>query len=276
MSNLKGTGTDMGQKTAKKKLTPVLTLHYLKLVYRSALLAALIILYIIHRFAGGEDIEQYIESRPLIISVIWIVFTVEMIFRFFPSKLESPGCQKQFARNYIKTGKTRIDIEDNHGVMLVALIWIIFNGMFGALHMMGILDDGIMIILCCAYSVCDIICIMFFCPFQSWFLKNKCCCTCRIYNWDYAMMFTPLFFVRKAYTWSLLVLSLALMLRWEITFYLYPERFSEATNGYLGCANCSEKLCSQKNQLKKLWKDIADFTDKRMKRLGGTDTQVHK
>ena len=160
--------------------------------------------------------------------------------------------------------------------MLVALIWIIFNGMFGALHMMGILDDGIMIILCCAYSVCDIICIMFFCPFQSWFLKNKCCCTCRIYNWDYAMMFTPLFFVRKAYTWSLLVLSLALMLRWEITFYLYPERFSEATNGYLECANCSEKLCSPKHQLKKLWKDIADFTDKRMKRLGGTDTQAHK
>ena len=75
----------MGQKTAKKKLTPVLTLHYLKLVYRSALLIALIILYIIHRFAGGEDIEQYIESRPLIISVIWIVFTVEMIMRFFPS-----------------------------------------------------------------------------------------------------------------------------------------------------------------------------------------------
>ena len=266
----------MSQKTIKKKLTPVLMLHYFRLVYRSAILIALVILYIIHRFAGGEDIEQYIESRPLIISVIWIVFTVEMIMRFFPSKLESPGCQKQFARNYIRTGKTQIDIQDNHGVMLVALIWIIFNGLFGALHMMGILDNGIMLILCCAYSVCDIICIMFFCPFQSWFLKNKCCCTCRIYNWDYAMMFTPLFFVRETYTWSLLALSVALLLRWEITFYLYPERFSEATNGYLGCANCSEKLCSQKNQLKKLWKDIADFTDKRMKRLGGADTQAHK
>ena len=259
----------MKQIISRNKLTPVMTLHYLRLIYRSAIFIALAVLYIIHRFAGGEDIEQYIESRPLIISIIWVVFTIEMIMRFFPSKIESPGCQKQFAKNYVKTGKTQIDIQDNHGVMLVALIWIMFNGIFGALHMLGILDDGIMLILCCAYSVCDIICIMFFCPFQSWFLRNKCCSTCRIYNWDYAMMFTPLFFVRKAYTWSLLVLSMALMLRWEITFYLYPERFSEATNGYLGCANCTEKLCAHKNQLKSLWKNIAEYTEKRLKKLGG-------
>ena len=151
--------------------------------------------------------------------------------------------------------------------MLVSLIWIAFNALFGALHMSGILDDGIMILLCLAYSVCDMICILFFCPFQSWFLKNKCCCTCRIYNWDYAMMFTPLFFVRKSYTWSLLALSVALLARWEITFYRYPERFSEATNGYLGCRNCSEKLCTHKNQLKRLWTQIAAFTDQRLRKL---------
>ena len=124
-----------------------------------------------------------------------------------------------------------------------------------------------MILLCLAYSVCDMICILFFCPFQTWFLKNKCCCTCRIYNWDYAMMFTPLFFVRKSYTWSLLVLSVALLARWEITFYKYPERFSEATNGYLGCRNCSEKLCAHKNQLKSLWAQVAAFTEQRLRRL---------
>jgi hypothetical protein len=251
------------------KLTVVSTLHYIRLVYRSALFIALIILYIKHIVYGGEDIEQYLESRPLIIMIIWIVFTAEMIMRFFPSRFESPGCQKQFAKNYVRTGNTNIEIEDNNAVMLVALIWISFNAVFGALHMMGILDDGIMLILCCAYSVCDLICILFFCPFQSWFLKNKCCSTCRIYNWDYAMMFTPLFFVRESYTWSLLILSVALMLRWEITFYRHPERFSEATNGYLGCRNCTEKLCTHKNQLKSLWKQISEYTDARMKKLKG-------
>lgn len=249
------------------KLTPVSTLHYIRLVYRSALLIAFLIMYILYRVRGGQPVEEILEGKPLIVTIIWTVFTIEMIGRFFPQKLESPGSQKQFARNYIKTGKTQIIIPDNNGVMLVALIWIMFNAVFGALHMMKILDDGIMILLCCAYSVCDMICILFFCPFQSWFLKNKCCSSCRIYNWDYAMMFTPLFFVRKAYTWSLLVLSVALMLRWEIVFYRHPERFSEATNGYLACANCTEKLCSHKNQLRRLWKQIADYTDERMKRL---------
>ena len=154
----------MQKASHKPKLTVVSSYHYFRLVYRSALFLAF----------------------PLILSLIWTVFTVEMVLRFFPSRLESPGCQKQFARNYIKTGKTNIDIQDNNGVVLVALIWIAFNAVFGALHMSGLLDDGIMILLCLAYSVCDMICILFFCPFQTWFLKNKCCCTCRIYNWDYA------------------------------------------------------------------------------------------
>ncbi|MBQ1332508.1 MAG: hypothetical protein IIY36_06195, partial [Lachnospiraceae bacterium] len=100
--------------------------------------------------------------------------------RFIPSRIESPGSQKQFARNYIKTGKTDIEIQDNNGVMLVALVWIMFNGVFGALRMLGVFDEGIMILLSCLFSVCDMICILFFCPFQTWFLKNKCCSTCRI------------------------------------------------------------------------------------------------
>ena len=224
-------------------------------------------MYLSCRLSGGPEISAVLESRPLILSLIWVVFTVEMILRFFPSRLESPGCQKQFARNYVKTGRTNIDIQDNNGVVLVALIWIAFNALFGALHMSGILDDGIMILLCLAYSVCDMICILFFCPFQSWFLKNKCCCTCRIYHWDYAMMFTPLFFVKSPYTWSLLALSVLLLMRWEITFFRHPERFSDKTNAYLHCSNCSEKLCSHKKQLASLWKDIAAFTDNRLQKL---------
>ena len=212
------------------RLTPVSVFHYVRLVYRSLLFLGLFILYLSCRLRSGEDVFTAMERRPMILILVWAVFATEMILRFFPSGLESPGCQKQFARNYIKTGKTHIEMHENNATVLVALIWIFFNGIFGALHMTGILDDGIMILLSGVYSICDMICILFFCPFQSWFLRNKCCSTCRIYNWDYAMMFTPLFFVRRFYTWSLLFLSVALLARWEITFYKYPERFSEATN----------------------------------------------
>ena len=251
----------------KKKLTSVTMFHYFRLVLRSLMFLALLAAYIAGHVQGKGDLAGRLDERPVIIIVIFFVFTLEMILRFFPSKLESPGCQKQFARNYIKSGKTEIVIQDNNATVLVLLIWICFNALFGALHIMGILDDGFMLLLACAYSVCDMICILYFCPFQTWFLKNKCCSVCRIYNWDYAMMFTPLFFVAKPYTWGLLALSVALLIRWEITFYRYPERFSENTNDYLRCANCSEKLCMQKKQLKRLWKQVAEFTAKKKKQL---------
>jgi len=253
--------------TVKKKLTPVGVWHWTRLIYRSILFLLLVYAYISYRYIYHQPFIIELEKMPGIIIFVWLVYVIEMIFRFFPTRIESPGCQKQFARNYVKTGETDIVVHDNNATMLVALIWIVFNGIFGALHMMGIIDDGIMILLCGAFSVCDMICIMFFCPFQSWFLKNKCCSACRIYNWDFAMMFTPLFFVEKTYTWSLLVLSIALLIRWEITFYRHPERFSEHTNAYLKCSNCTEKLCVHKKQLHRLWKQIEEYTERKLKQL---------
>ena len=250
-----------------KKLTAVSVFHYFRLAYRALLFLLLLIAYVAFRIQGNTDLSAQIDRRPAIVSVLFLVFTVEMVLRFFPSRLESPGCQKQFARNYIKTGNTQIAVPDNNATVLVLLVWICFNGVFGALYMMGVFDEGIMLLLSSAYSVCDMVCILFFCPFQTWFLKNKCCVTCRIYNWDYAMMFTPLFFVAKPYTWGLLILSVALLVRWEVTFYRHPERFCETTNGYLGCANCSEKLCSHKKQLKRLWGQVAEYRADILRRL---------
>ena len=81
------------------------------------------------------------------------------------------------------------------------------------------------------------------------------------------MMFTPLFFVRRYYAWGLLALSFALLIRWEITFYRHPERFSEQTNDYLKCRNCTEKLCSHKKQLHSLWKQVEQQTAGRIRFL---------
>jgi len=251
----------------RPKLSIVSTIHYFRLVYRSVLFILLLIEYILYRAGVHEFPEPGIGRQTAVSLLIWIVFAVEMVFRFFPSKYESPGCQKQFKRNYIKSGRTDIKIADNNATVLVALIWVVFNAAFGALYMLDIFDKGIMFLLCVAYSVCDMICILFFCPFQSWLLKNKCCGSCRIYNWDYAMMFTPLFFIRGILTWSLLFLAVALLVRWEITFYKYPERFSENTNRYLECANCTEKLCVHKKQLGSLRKQIEEYTAKKLSKL---------
>ena len=134
----------------EKKISTVSTLHYVRLVYRSVLFILLLIGYTRYRISSGDRFTSQLEKMPVIFTITWVVFVVEMIFRFFPSRYESPGCQKQFAKNYIKSGSMDLVISDNNSTVLVALIWIVFNGIFGALHMSGILDDGIMILLCSA------------------------------------------------------------------------------------------------------------------------------
>ena len=255
------------RKKNKQKLSAVMVMHYVSLLWRGTLFLVLFFFWIMSLMGGGQQIMYQFQQHQGILTVLWILFALEMIFRLVPSKIRSPGCQKQFAANYQKTGNTDIIIPDNHGTVLALFVWILLNGGFGALYLLGIVSADFMLLLCSAYSVCDMICILFFCPFQTWFFKNRCCVTCRIYNWDFAMIFTPLFFVPGWYTWSLLGFAIIVLTRWEITFFLHPERFSENTNAYLSCANCTEKLCRHKKQLRSFWLAADQFTKERLKRL---------
>ncbi len=242
----------------KISISRISAIHYFKLVFRSILFITAIINFI---FIKLHHLEKW---APLIMGIIWIDFTLEMILRFFPSKFESMGCQKQFKRNYESTGCYSVSEEHQWWrTLAVIAFWVILNGIIAVLYYTGIIEKEILILVALFYSVCDMICILFFCPFQSWMLKNKCCAACRIYNWDYAMMFTPFLFIRSFFTYSLLLMSIILLVRWEITYRLYPERFFASTNERLSCKNCPEKLCSHKSQLKHLWKRERE----RLKRL---------
>ena len=138
--------------------------------------------------------------------------------------------------------------------MLFAVLWIGVNLLFGILYLLDVIDAGILVLLTFAYGICDIICILFFCPIRDLFLKNKCCTDCRIYNWDYAMFFTLFVFIPHFYTWSLLALSLVLLAVWEITFKRHPERFAKNTNACLSCENCKERPCRHKRRIARIVK----------------------
>jgi len=253
-------------KTGKshKKFSKTMMLHYIKLGYRSALFLVALIFYIINRINRTGSLFGGMEHNHVILSIIWCVFAVEMLLRFFPSKLESMGCQKQFVRNYKSTNATVSEAEllSPAKTALVAGAWLALNGLIGVLYFFHIIDAGILLLISLAYSVCDMICILFFCPFQTWFMKNRCCTTCRIYNWDFAMMFTPLIFVKNMYAWSLVALSLALLIKWEVLLHRHPERFAENTNCSLSCANCQEKLCHHKTQIHKFIRKNVDLLKK--------------
>ncbi len=230
-------------------MSRISVIHYLKLILRSCLFIAATVVYIINRVNGtGKFFGEY-SHLSYVMLLVWIVFVVEMILRFFPSKLESMGCQKQFRRNYKPQGNhVRVTWFDKTAAV-VLVFWLTLNGIIGVLYGIGVIDTGILVLISLAFSVCDMICILFFCPFQTWIMKNKCCTSCRIYNWDYAMMFTPLVFSKDLFALSIFFFALLLLARWELTAYLHPERFSDATNACLSCENCKEKLCRHKKQL---------------------------
>ena len=236
----------MGKKITLSKIS---AMHYAKLVFRSALLIVAALMYVMHTSQQTASPFGGFSYEPVILGFIWIVYFIEMILRFFPSNLESMGCQKQFAKNYKGDPNIKIQPRFTKDLVWVILAWTALNGLFGVLYFIGVIDAGILMLISLAYGVCDMICILFFCPFQTWFMKNKCCGTCRIYNWDYAMMFTPLIFIPNVYTTSLVIGGILLVVRWEMTAYKHPERFLERTNPALACVNCPEKLCHHKKQL---------------------------
>lgn len=239
----------------KKKMSNIMYVHYIKLFFRSGLFLLATTFYIYNKIKGNDVYFWQIKGMPIFIIFVVCVFGIEMLFRFCPSNLESPGCQKQFKRNFIpveNTNNIKPKLTEGYRTFLMLTVWIVLSLIVGFLYYIDIIDPGFLILLSLALSVFDIICIVFFCPFQSWILKNRCCTTCRIYNWDFAMMFTPFIFIPNKYTNILVILSFLLLIEWEVIYRLHPERFSEDKNEALKCKNCGEKLCHHKKQIIKI------------------------
>ncbi len=235
-------------------------MHFSKLIFRSFLFVLCTILYIVHRVRYGTGGFGILESDEYFVWGVSTIFIIEMCFRFFPSQMESKGCQKQFSENYIPTTtEEKPKIDSAIRTVIVILSWVVLNAIIAALYFIGIIDQEILILVCLIYSICDMICILFFCPFQTWMMKNKCCGTCRIYNWDFIMMFTPCILIDHVMAKILFILAALLLVQWEVIYKLHPERFAENTNAFLQCDNCTEKLCSHKKQLQKF---LVDFRNK--------------
>ena len=232
----------------RSRLSPISGWHLAKFFFRIGLFSGTAALYLLHSHSGSSI--DFTKTYSPFLFLLWFLFAAETLRRFFPSSRESMGCQKQFSKNYIPTSLhpdasllRQSMRRQAMGRFLTAFVWITVNLGFGLLYRQGYTDRGFLILLCLFYSVCDIFCILIYCAFQKWFLINRCCMTCLIYNWDYPMMFTPLLFVGGIPAWSLLGLGIALLIKWELDYHRHPERFFQEWNLGMKCINCKEKLC---------------------------------
>jgi len=190
--------------------------------------------------------------RLTVLHALWLVWMGNMLLQLFPSRgLVALGSQKQFACHYRPAGTAdgaslrRYVRRSSAGAAKVLVLWTLLLAGIGLAVRAGLLGPAELTLTVAVFYVCDLVCVLFWCPFRVLLLKNRCCTTCRIFNWDHLMMFAPFAFVPGFFTWSLLAMAAAVFLRWEFAFFRHPERFWEGSNPALRCARCRDRLCGR-------------------------------
>lgn len=255
----------------KKVAKGLFTYYNIKLAVRVTVFVMAVVLYIINRdwldFTSEWTKEHFAPTHFL-----WIVLMIEIFMQLNPSSKVSKGCLKQFPIHY-KAPENGYDKEElcrqikerNKGALKVLIVWVLFNAIFASLYFLGIIDIPEMVLLSLFYYVADLICIIFYCPFQHLLMKNRCCVTCRIFAWGIPMMLTPMFCIISFYSTTLSIMALFVALIWEIKYRRHPERFFEISNANLQCANCKDKMCKIKKPSFYLPKKVAKDTIKDVK-----------
>lgn len=236
-----------------EKVSKMFKSYINRFVFRATIFIVVLTIYIIDK--PLLDFTS-VWSKTHIFSptrIFYLVILIEMFIQVNPRSKISRGCLKQFKRYYKKNDivydkKELMNTihQKNRGAIKVLVVWVAFNLVFGVLYFKKIIGVEEIMLLCAAYYLCDLICVIFFCPFQKFLMKNRCCVTCRIFAWGHPMLTTPLIFVKHFYSWSLFGFALCVAARWEYTFYKHPERFLETINVNLNCINCIDKMCEVK------------------------------
>ncbi len=237
-----------------KKPTKIKRLYYGRFLLRVAVFICAIFIYIFHPNVMDVMIDFNMFTKFNILHIFFVLWVGDIVMQLMPMTGQfSMGSLKHFKcymkqvkiKDELKQIKTMLakQVKANVGALKVLVIWLGLTLVIGGLEIFGIISHQEIFLISTFFYLCDLICVLFFCPFQKWFIHNKCCATCRIFNWDHMMMFSPFIFVKGAYTWILVIMSLISMLIWEFTFFSHPERFFEESNENLRCKNCKEKMC---------------------------------
>lgn len=221
------------------------------LTFRIMVLACLMSAVLLFPSTASVMEANRFTSRFSVLHIFWGIWMVYLIAKLLPFRpLHNRSEFRQFAAGF----KARMpypgkDVIRKHvrkaniQAIRSAVAWLLLTGLIGVMRKLHIIHERGLIILSGIFYVCDLICVIYYCPFQHLLMKNSCCNTCRIHNWDAVMMFTPMAFTKGFFGLSLFILAALVFLLWEIRFHLHPERFLQITNANLQCASCPDHLC---------------------------------
>ena len=187
-----------------------------------------------------------------ILHLLWLVWMADMLQQIIPLKNKLPlGSMKLFS-NRFRPIRDRINYEALRTYIITTTkaaykVFLLYSGLIaiiGLMYRLGLVGKTGLLLFSVCFYVCDLICVLVWCPFRL-LMRTRCCTTCRIFNWDHLMMFSPLIFMGGFYGTSLVLVAALAWLVWELCVMMYPERFWDRSNAALRCSECTDKLCTQ-------------------------------
>ena len=242
----------------KIEFTFMLKRYLVKCALRLCIFLGVLWLYLTSEVSLWDLSQQPLWMGITPMHVLWLAFMLIMFSHIFHGKLRTMALRKARKEEYKPVeGYSELEMyrhlkEQNIRAWNVMLVWLLGNAAVGLLHLFGVLDRSDLLMLTVFYFLCDYICILIFCPFQTCLMKNKCCVNCRIYDWGHFMMFTPMLFIPNFYSWSLFFTACVVLIRWEIVYASHMERFWSGSNQMLQCANCKDKTCQIKRKVRNI------------------------
>jgi len=223
-----------------------------RLVARCIILVCCAVLYRVQPQAFDVLNGMNFFKEFSVLHLLWLIWIADMFQQIVPVKNKLPvGSQKLFSnrfrpiRDKINYAALRKYVASTtKAAYQILVVWCLLIAALGALYYTGRMGKIGLFMVSVLFFVCDLICVLIWCPFRL-VLKNRCCTTCRIFNWDHLMMFSPLLFIGGFYAVSLLVTAFLAWSVWELCILMYPERFWEHSNAALKCSECTDKLCTQ-------------------------------
>lgn len=228
-------------------LSKVTRRYILEFLFRLTVFLFVGLVFLLH--SDWLDLTQGV-SWPLML--LWVMMLVSMLSQLNANSGLTTGCLKQYpdrfdpVPDYDPQKLAHAVRQQDRGAAKVAAVWLGVNLIFGFLYHRGILKVPFLVLLCALAYLCDLICVLFFCPFQTFLMQNRCCVNCRIFAWGSWMMAAPVMYIPHWYTWTLFGTGLVVLCIWEVRFRRYPERFWYGSNRNLQCAFCQEQLCRYK------------------------------
>lgn len=168
----------------KKKASKVRKIYTARLVGRCIVFLLSIALFILR----PEELEILqggnFFKKLSVLHLLWIIWVMDMFFQLVPAKNHiSLGSQKLFKERFKPiTDKINYQalkdyvISTTKSAYRVFILWALLILVLGVFYYRGILNASLLFLISVAFYVCDLICVLIWCPFRL-IMKNRCCTT---------------------------------------------------------------------------------------------------